>query len=35
MKKEETKVDRCDECSMFRELEFIEEEKLWICDCCR
>lgn len=37
MKQEEAKVkvDRCDECSYYRELDYSKEEKLWLCKGCK
>lgn len=34
--KEETKVkvDRCCECSYYKELKYSEEENLWLCVNC-
>lgn len=31
----ESKTDRCEECSYYRELDYSVEEKLWLCDCCK
>lgn len=33
--KQNAKVDFCAECYFHTNVEYIEEEKLWICDCCR
>ncbi len=33
--KVKVKVDRCDECSYYRELDYSDKEKLWLCNCCK